>query len=251
MKNSNKDFKNQATTLSIVIPTFNESKSGYLPKILKSYDSLPDCEILCVDGGSTDNTLDIIKSSSAKLIKTNIPSRAGRLNEGIRQATAEMILLHHPRSILSPSTVDYLNKNRKTFGWGAFTHQFDDKHPLLSFTSWYSNKIRGDKSHIFYLDHCLFAQKKMLFKVGMFPEIDIFEDTEICLRLKKISKPTRLPFTSTTSAIRFKTHGYFKQAVKNQILKWGYYFKVPHQKMNKFYEKKVVLNTEYHSDHHE
>lgn len=231
--------------LSIIIPTFNENSTNYLEKILKSYQKIKDIEIICVDGGSQDQTCATIQKSSAKLIQTDILSRAGRLNEGIKIAQNNMILLHHPRSLVSVEGINYLNKKQKSLTWGAFTHRFDTPHPLLSFTSWYSNQVRGDLKKIYYLDHCLFAQKELLQKVQSFPLIDIFEDTEICLKLSKESTPTRLPFISETSAVRFKKNGFFKQALLNQYMKLAYYLKTPHTKMNKLYEKNTSLNSKY------
>lgn len=230
--------------LSIIIPTLNESKSGYLAKILEQYQNLPHIEIICVDGGSKDDTTEVIKNSKAKLIQTNLSSRASRLNEGIAVAKNELILLHHPRSILDISGINQLIKIKDQVTWGAFTHAFDLNHPLLKFTSWYSNNVRGDLRDIFYLDHCLFAQKKLLFEVGLLPDIEIFEDTEICLKLKKKARPVRINSPSVTSAVRFEKNGFWRQAIKNQYLKWAYYLKSSDKKMNKFYEQGLELNTE-------
>lgn len=234
--------------LSIVIPILNESKSGYLPKILQAYQGIKDCEIICVDGGSQDNSCEIVHQFAAQLIQTDISSRAGRLNEGIKQARYDLILLHHPRSVLEVTAIGALIKKRADIQWGAFTHKFDVNHPLLRFTSWYSNHIRGDKRGIYYLDHCLFAQKQMLLEVGLLPEVDIFEDTELCLRLNKKAKGIRLPYISKTSAIRFQSFGIYRQAFKNQILKCMYYFKRSDKAMNKRYEQQLELNSQYKSD---
>lgn len=231
--------------LTIVIPTFNESKTGYLAKILTAYQGLVGVELICVDGGSSDETIALIKQSQATLLATDIGSRAGRLNAGIKQAKFDLVLLHHPRSILDVQGIEVLTKDTSGVAWGAFTHQFDTPHPLLRFTSWYSNQIRGDRRGIYYLDHCLFAQKQLLLDVGLIPEIDIFEDTEICLKLNKIAKPIRLPHVSLTSAIRFQTNGTYRQALKNQYMKWCYYFSGSDKKMNAQYEKGIELNTKY------
>lgn len=234
--------------LSIVIPTLNESKTGYLPKILDAYIGVEGIEVICVDGGSQDDTISIIKQSNAKLITTDISSRAGRLNTGIKQAKFDMVLLHHPRSLVDVEGIKALTNRTSEIRWGAFTHQFSISHPLLNFTSWYSNHIRGRRG-IYYLDHCLFAQKQLLLDVGLLPEIDIFEDTEICLKLKEQAKPIRLPFISQTSAVRFEAHGIYRQALKNQYLKWLYYFKHSDKEMNRLYEKGIELNTEYAKKH--
>jgi glycosyltransferase involved in cell wall biosynthesis len=231
--------------LTIVIPTLNESKTGYLTEILAAYNELTNIEIICVDGGSSDATIAQISQSKAKLIATDISSRAGRLNEGIKQATFEMVLLHHPRSILDVEGIKTLANQKGELSWGAFTHRFQISHSLLNFTSWYSNHIRGDLRGIYYLDHCLFAKKDLLFDVGLLPEIDIFEDTEICKKLNKKAKPIRLHFISQTSAVRFQTNGFYKQAIKNQYMKWCYYFSSSDKKMNKHYEKGIELNTRY------
>lgn len=231
--------------LSIVVPTLNESKTGYLAKILSAYEALADIEVICVDGGSTDNTVSLIQQSYAKLISTDIGSRAGRLNVGITQANFDMVLLHHPRSLVDVEGIQALAKHSTEISWGAYTHQFDIQHPLLNFTSWYSNRMRGDRRGVYYLDHCLFAQKQLLLDVGLFPEIDIFEDTEICLKLNGKAKPIRLPYISQTSAIRFQTNGIYSQALKNQYMKWRYYFKGSDKTLNAHYEKGIELNTKY------
>jgi glycosyltransferase involved in cell wall biosynthesis len=231
--------------LTIVIPTLNESKTGYLPRILSAYKGLAEIEIICVDGGSADDTVSLIKQSGVRLLVTDVCSRAGRLNAGIKEAKFDMVLLHHPRSIIDINGVKALVNQTSNLRWGAFTHQFSISHPLLNFTSWYSNNIRGKLHGIYYLDHCLFAQKQLLLDVGLFPDIDIFEDTEICLRLNKQATPIKLPFISQTSAVRFQTQGIYRQALRNQYLKWLYYFKRSDKEMNMLYEKGLELNTEY------
>ncbi|MCB0355773.1 MAG: hypothetical protein KDD40_02140, partial [Bdellovibrionales bacterium] len=131
--------------------------------------------------------------------------------------------------------------------WGAFTHKFDLEHPLLNFTSWYSNHVRGDGQGIYYLDHCLFFNKYLLADNDKqpVPEVAIFEDTEFCKKLLKKSQPQRINFLATTSSVRFQKNGMFYQSMLNQMLKVGYQLKMSDDFMNRLYEKGLSLNSKY------
>lgn len=173
-----------------------------------------------------------------------------RLNEGIKVAKGPWLIFHHPRSLLAQDFKEEILRLDKP-SWGAFTHRFDDQHLLLNFTSFWSNRIRGDLTHIYYLDHCLFVHKELLKEIQHpFGQADIFEDTHFCQQFKKKSKPIRLQSTSLTSSIRFKENGFLKQSLMNQVLKVGYQLKVDPILMNKIYERGLNLNQNYSKKDH-
>lgn len=235
--------------LSVIIPTLNEEENPYFLKAMNQLSSIRNIEVIVSDGGSTDNTLNIASEFKTTVISNVVSSRAERINLGLAQASAERILLHHPRSIISQEGIESLLGTTCSSSWGGFTHSFDLEHPLLRFTSWYSNNIRGAISGIVYLDHCIFLTREMALTIGKLPAVDIFEDTILSQRLRKsFGAPTILPYKATTSAIRFKTNGVFKQAFMNQILKLKFYLGADHMKMNKYYEKKLPLNSRYKND---
>ncbi len=238
--------------LSIILPTFNECRSSILPKILDSFASLQNFELIVVDSESEDSTLDLIKSHKIfidhprylKIISTSSKKRGEKLNLGLQSSEGEIILLHHPRSFLEIDGITKLFYLSQTTQWGAFTHLFDRDHPFLRFTSFYSNNIRGRLKSIYYLDHCIFARRSQLMEVGI-PEVEIFEDTLLSIRLAKISKPLLLPNKSTTSSIRFEKNGIIFQSILNQFMKIGYFLKIPFPILNQFYERSLELNSKY------
>lgn len=231
--------------VSIIIPTFNEMALGYFKKSIEQLSKIKNIEVIVVDTNSTDGTRELVQEFNFKLITLNTTSRAARLNEGIRQAKSELILLHHPRSLLDIEGVNYLIENQETLSWGGFIHSFDKSHGLLRFTSWYSNHVRLKMRGIVYLDHCIYFKRKFLDKKTPIPEVEIFEDTLLSDLLRKNSWPELLPFKSTTSAVRFSKNGVWFQAILNQVLKICYYLNFSDKSMNKVYEKGLALNSLY------
>lgn len=84
------------TKLSIIVPVYNVEK--YLPKCLESLikQTLKDIEIICVNDGSTDNSLAILKEFASKdsrirIIDNQHQGVAKTRNTGIEQSTGEYI----------------------------------------------------------------------------------------------------------------------------------------------------------------
>lgn len=241
--------------LSIIIPTFNESQShGLFDKILHQLNIAKQnhhnkIEIIAIDSNSTDDTALKINNHNITIIKTKKTSRAERLNIGITNAKGKYIFLHHPRSLVNHNAFTYIIQQQNNWNentWGGLKHKFDNEHFFLNYISWYSNNVRLKRKSIVYLDHCIFLNNKLATKAFPLPDMDIFEDTELSIRLKKYAKPIILPnHISLTSAVRFITHGIYKQYFTNQLMKIGYSLGISPIKLNKFYERALPLNTEY------
>lgn len=230
------------TRLSVILPTNNEAALDYLPRILARFAGRDDIELIVVDNASQDGTRQHIADSGAHCIDLPNSNRAQRLNAGIARAQGEWVLLHHPRSLAPADAPDLLAALPAAVRWGAFSHAFDQAHPLLAWTSWYSNRIRLDRTGIAYLDHCLFARRDTL-PDNPVPDLDIFEDTALSRRLlATLGQPLRLPEVATTSAIRYRHNGVWRQATMNQMLKLGYAARLPHGWMNRLYERGLSLN---------
>ena len=232
--------------ISVILPTFNESSCGYLGPIMSRLARLPQAEILVIDGGSTDGTVEIVAGHGVEVLSLPGSSRAARLNLGIEQSQGEMLLLHHPRSVIEPDDIELMRtlSGADQLIWGGFTHQFDFDHPLLRFTSWYSNHIRCDRSGIVYLDHCVFLSRAIKQSGIKIPDIDIFEDTELSKLLLGFGRPVRLSAKARTSAIRFRRNGMWRQAFLNQLMKIAYHLQLSPDRMNRLYEKGLHLNKE-------
>ena len=227
--------------LSIIVPTYNEMAHGDLQAILASLADIPDTEILCVDSGSTDDTLDCINTHNTRLIQINETSRAARLNAGVANAQGDVILLYHPRILIAQHGIEALQQE-PSITWGGFTHQFTHWHPLLRFISWYSNHVRFKRKHIVYLDHGIFFHKRLGEQVFPISDEPIFEDTELSWRLSALTPPRRLQHTALVSPIRFLKNGPVRQFLGNQLLKLCFHLGVNPKRLNDWYERGLRLN---------
>lgn len=237
--------------LTVLLSAFNEQNNPFFWKTLETIrdlnaQGLDIRPIVGVTPGK-DSTVTFLDQQGVKYVEVNSSKRSERYNRSFDLVSCDKddwIILNHPRSVLDPDAFPSLEKLSSFQKWGAFTHRFDVSHPLLDFTSWWSNNVRGDLKKIYYLDHCLFVRREVFEKVGGFPDREIFEDTLLSMKLSSINTPLRLPWKSTTSAIRFKKNGIWKQACHNQILKCRFLLKDNDEKMNSDYERGVGLNTD-------
>ncbi|MGB3299689.1 MAG: glycosyltransferase [Phormidesmis sp.] len=233
---------------SVVLPCFNESRHGYLPKILENLcEQTGRKQLIAVISPSNDDTLAILQQfPSVETVETNAINRAQRLNVGIQASRGEFVLLHHPATLLpKKNALHQAESALKNADWGGFAHSFDMDHWLLRFTSWYSTAVRSRHQSILYLDHCIFARRQALIDIGGVPDMDIFEDTALSLALAKRGKPAIAPGKVITSARRFRSRGIYQQAAVNQLLKLMYLTRQDPKMLNWLYESKSQINVSY------
>ncbi|PZO38722.1 MAG: glycosyl transferase [Pseudanabaena frigida] len=239
--------------LSIILPCLNEIRHGYLDRILANLIAQNgEKEIIAVLSSSDDGTDLVLESyasrfSEVKVIKSLAKNRAQRLNEGISSSTGDIVLLHHPATLLpEQNSLDLIDRALLSGSdWGAFQHSFDFSHWLLHFTSWYSNNVRLKQKGIVYFDHCPFISRRVLAQIGNVPDLDIFEDTVLSDRLRQFSKPVLAKGKVVTSARRFHQRGIYRHAVLNQILKLCYLLNIDPKYLNRLYEKSYSINVKY------
>lgn len=187
----------------------------HLPALLSDLESAElVSEIIVVDGGSTDATLEIAKQHNVLLL--NSPrGRAVQMNAGAKSAQNEILLFIHADSRIDPANINAIPDALSDAVAGSFYLVFDRKHWLLNF---YSGMSRLNYSYFTYGDQGLFLSKQVFENINGFKQIAIMEDLDIISRLKQKGRFTKLKYPLVSSSRRFIKHGMLSQQLRNILL---------------------------------
>lgn len=221
--------------ISIIIPTYNEEKT--IKKLIDTLDPLKErCEILFVDGGSTDRTVEMIGSQYRVLCSEK--GRAKQMNYGAKQSTGDVLFFLHCDSEVPVTALEEIEKVMEKHQAGCFGIAFHSHHFFLFTCRVVSNHRIKDRK-VMFGDQGIFVDRNLFFEVGMFPDIPIMEDYQFSLTLKE--KGVRLGMTKSriyTSARRFEGNAIQKLKImwKMNRLRAMYRKGVPIQEIAKQYK---------------
>lgn len=204
-------------SVSVVVPVLNEAE-GIESALTRLRMELPTCELLVVDGGSTDGTPQLA-GGLARVVST-APGRGRQLNHGAAQTRGDVLWFHHVDTVAAPAAFAQMQaalRDPCVVG-GGLTLRFDRRSRALDYLAWASNQ-RARRLGWVFGDQAMFIRRSAFDAVGGFPDIPLMEDLEMSRRLRRIGRLAILAATSTASARRFETHGTWPMVVFMQYLK--------------------------------
>ena len=105
--NNPKLEKNYLPSISIVIPTLNSEPdiSKFFASLNKQLYPKNRLEILAVDGGSTDNTVQVLKKYGVKVINNPYRLAEPGISLGMNKAKNDLIMVSHLTTFITIKTL--------------------------------------------------------------------------------------------------------------------------------------------------
>ena len=219
--------------ISIIIPTLNEAKN--ITKAIASTQTSTNVEVIIVDGGSEDNTVELAQSLGVKVLFAP-KSRAEQMNKGTIAATGDILLFLHADTRL-PAQFDILVRDtlaQTDVIAGAFALQIDAALWSLRLieigVNWRSRTLQMP-----YGDQAIFLPRAVFNKIGDFPKLPMMEDFELMRCLKRRGRIAIISVPVLTSARRWLQKGVIKTTLMNQIAIIAYLLGVSPERIKRWY----------------
>jgi rSAM/selenodomain-associated transferase 2 len=198
--------------VSIIIPVLNEAAllATSIDTIRRTQQG--NYDIVVVDGGSTDGTLEVAHACADKVVCA-ARGRAIQMNAGAAQAAGEVLLFLHVDTQLPVNALTYLQQ--PAMRWGRFDVRFTDARFIFRVIAGMMN-VRSRLTSVATGDQAIFVARDTFAAVGGFPGIALMEDVAISKRLRKLSPPLCVRVTVMTSARRWQQHG----IIRTILLMW-------------------------------
>lgn len=189
-------------TVSAVVPVLNDAEA--LGRLLEDLRGVPDLEVVVVDGGSADDSVDA--AGSADVVVTSAPGRGPQIRAGVDHASGDWLWFLHADSRVSGAVVAALNVCMARPGWGFCRVRLDGRGWPLRVVETAMN-WRSGITGIATGDQGIFTHRCLLEAIGGVPALPLMEDIECCRRLRRLARPHRIEPPLVTSARRWQRDG--------------------------------------------
>ncbi len=220
--------------ISVIIPTLNEADT--IASTLSNLRNSRQTEIIVVDGGSQDNTVEIAGSLGAKVI-TSAPSKARQMNAGAAEAQGKIIMFLHADTRLPDDFENcVLAAAGDDYCAGAFSLGIDSSAGGLRLIERAAN-WRSRFFQMPYGDQALFVSYRLFHEIGGYADLPIMEDFELMRRLRRKVNIKILPQSVLTSPRRWLNLGILKTWLLNQLIILAYFLGISPQRLAKWYRR--------------
>jgi rSAM/selenodomain-associated transferase 2 len=219
--------------LSVIVPALNEE--GVLAAALNGARAPGVLEVIVVDGGSDDSTVDVARAL-ADVVRVGARGRAAQMNDGVAASHGDVLLFLHADTIL-PAGFDAavhraLDDPRVVGG------RFDLRLVPSSFLLWLTGELINLRSRLTRIatgDQAIFVRRAVFEEMGGFPLLPLMEDVAFTTALKSRGRIACLRERVVTSSRRWVRNGVIRTVLLMWSLRLLYFFGVAPERLAQLY----------------
>lgn len=197
------------------MPIYNEA--AVLGTSLSGLPPAADLEIIVVDGGSADGTLEAAASFPQVRLLQAPKGRGQQMNAGVGAARGHFFIFLHADTCLGPEHLAALRRAARdpAFAAGAFKLRLMPPIPALRLISWGAN-LRVRLFGLPYGDQALILRRDLFETLGGFSHRRP-EDLDLVIRLRRYTRIRILTPPVPSSGRRWLQQGYFYTTLRNWL----------------------------------
>jgi rSAM/selenodomain-associated transferase 2 len=225
--------------ISIIIPSLDEeSKIGATLESLRPAVVNYGAEVIVVDGGSGDRTLEIARRYKfARVVEFNNAHRGLQMNEGARLACGDALLFLHADAVAPPGALDAINAalSKKESLGGCFQIRFPKGAPFSLGAVGRGINLRTRLFRTATGDQAIFVRRSVFEEIGGYERIPLMEDIALFNRIKRRGDVVVLSERVEISPRRWLRHGVWRTVLLMYALRLGYWIGVPPATLKQFF----------------
>lgn len=229
------------TDFTAVVPTLNE-EARITDTLRASRRALGDAELIVVDGGSTDRTVE--RALELARVIHHDGGRGPQLNAGADVAAGRVLVFVHADTRLPPRSGEAILRAVRR-GAGAGCHSFGvtpppgrlDRYRLLEAAVNLRSRIFRTATG----DQAIFATRAAFERAGGYPDYPLFEDVALVRRLREVTTFRILPEVARTSRRRWEGEGFLATVATHLGLRIGWWLRIDPGRLARWYGREPPL----------
>jgi rSAM/selenodomain-associated transferase 2 len=196
-----------------------------------------DAEVIAVDGGSSDATVDLTRNHCDRCLHAS-PGRAVQMNAGARIASGKTFWFVHADCEVPAGCLQQISDalSQPEVVGGFFRIRIPNRRFVYRLTDSFAH-YAGVLLRMRFGDHGFFCRRTAFEEIGGFPEVPLMEDAEFFRKLRRLGRIAIISSRLINSPRRYEKIGPWRLSLTYGLIALLYLLRVPIPVLAAIYRK--------------